>query len=142
MKLTTRVCILYFVCFVAPPESVEGFTGAYRAVTVNHGGKRRLATMMVDSKIEGISERNAKLLAQAERLRAEGLCFTLFCLSFYYFALLFNFSSHALIANFCKLHSQCFFTQTCWICSTGVGNGTKIASGRIYLRNFPIVRHR
>tara|TARA_A100001015_G_scaffold13235_1_gene15484 strand:+ start:426 stop:746 length:321 start_codon:yes stop_codon:yes gene_type:complete len=73
MKLTTRVCVLFFVCFIAPPESVEGFTGSHRAVTVNHEGKRRLATMMVDSKMEGISERNAKLLAQAERLRAEGL---------------------------------------------------------------------
>ena len=74
MKSTTHAFILLFICCITPPKSIEGFTGAYTAMTVNHGVKRSFVkTMMVDTKMEGISERNAKLLAQAERLRAEGL---------------------------------------------------------------------
>ncbi len=67
-----RVCALLLVCSIAPPESIEGFRVAHRALTVSYGNKWRVATMMVDRKIEGVGERNAKLLAQAERLRAEG----------------------------------------------------------------------
>ena len=75
MKLPSsmRTFALLLACVALPPESSEAFT--FTNTNTNMGvynSRRNVASMMVDKKTEGVSERNAKLLAQAERLRAEG----------------------------------------------------------------------